>query len=104
MATYVHVADEDSVAPGKMKCVRTGDRRIALFNEKGMVVAYDDYCTHSGAPVSDGSYENGVVTCPWHGAQFRVGDGKALTPPAGGNLRCYPVRVVDGAIEIEIDE
>jgi nitrite reductase/ring-hydroxylating ferredoxin subunit len=104
MASYVHVADEGNVAPGKMKCVRIGDRRIALFNESGTVVAYDDYCTHSGAPVSDGSYENGVVTCPWHGAQFRVEDGKALTPPAGGNLRCYPVRVVAGAIEVEIDE
>ena len=104
MATYMTVADECDVGPGKMKCVRIGDRRLALFNEKGTVVAYDDYCTHVGGPVSEGSYENGVVTCPWHGAQFRVEDGKALTPPAGGNLRCYAVRVDAGAIEVEIDE
>ena len=104
MATYVKVADEGDVAVGRVTCVRTGDRRIALFNENGTLVAYDDRCTHVGGPVSEGSFENGIVTCPWHGAQFRVEDGKALTPPAGGDLRRYPVRVEAGAIEVEIDE
>ena len=104
MASYVRVANEGDVAPGKVKCVRTGDRRVAVFNQNGTLLAYDDYCTHVGGPVSEGSYEEGIVTCPWHGAQFRVEDGKALTPPAGGNLRRYPVRVEAGAIEIEIDD
>jgi len=104
MASFVKVANEGDVAPGRVKCVRTGDRRIALFNESGTLRAYDDYCTHVGGPVSAGPFENGVATCPWHGAQFRVADGKALTPPAGGNLRRYPLRVTAGAIEVEIDE
>ena len=104
MARYVKVAHEGDVAPGRVTCVRTGDRRIALFNENGTLVAYDDYCTHVGGPVSEGLYENGIVTCPWHGAQFRVGDGTALTPPAGGNLRRYPVRVEAGAVEVEIGD
>ena len=104
MASFVKVANEGDVAPGTVKCVRTGDRRIALFNESGTLRAYDDYCTHVGGPVSAGPFENGVATCPWHGAQFRVADGKALTPPAGGNLRRYPLRVTAGAIEVEIDE
>ena len=104
MASYVKVGNDGDVAPGTVKCVRIGDRKIALFNENGTLVAFDDACTHVGGPVSEGSYENGIVTCPWHGAQFRVEDGTALTPPAGGNLRRYPVRVEAGAIEIEIDE
>ena len=104
MASFVKVANEGDVAPGTVKCVRTGDRRIALFNESGTLRAYDDYCTHVGGPVSAGPFENGVATCPWHGAQFRVADGKALTPPAGGDLRRYPLRVTAGAIEVEIDE
>ena len=104
MASFVKVANDGDVALGTVKCVRTGDRKIALFNEHGTLVAYDDYCTHVGGPVSEGSYENGIVTCPWHGAQFRVEDGKALTAPAGRNLRRYPVRVDAGVVEIEIDE
>ena len=104
MASYVKVGDEGDVAPGAVKCVRVGDRKIALFNENGTLVAYDDACTHVGGPVSEGLCENGIVTCPWHGAQFRIADGTALAPPAGGNLRGYPVRVEAGAIEIELDE
>ncbi len=61
MASYVKVANEGDVAPGRVKCVRTGDRRIALFNENGTLVAYDDYCTHVGGQVSEGLFENGDV-------------------------------------------
>ena len=104
MVSFVKVANDGDVAPGTVKCVRTADRKIALFNENGTLVAYDDYCTHVGGPVSAGSYENGVATCPWHGAQFRVADGKPLTPPAGGNLRRYAVRVDAGVVEIAIEE
>ena len=67
MASYVKVADEGDVAPGTAKCVRTGDRRIALFNENGTLVAYDDACTHVGGPVSEGLCENGIVTCATEG-------------------------------------
>ena len=84
MANFVKVAGDGEVALGTVKCVRVGDRTIALFNENGTLQAYDDYCTHVGGPVSRGSYENGIVTCPWHGAQFRVEDGKALTPRRAG--------------------
>jgi nitrite reductase/ring-hydroxylating ferredoxin subunit len=104
MGSYVKVGSEGDVAPGTVKCVRTGDRRIALFNERGTLVAYDDACTHVGGPLSEGSCEDGTITCLWHGAKFRIADGEPLTPPAGGKLRSYCVRVRAGAIEIEIDE
>ena len=104
MASYVKVGNDGDVAPGTVKCVTAGDRRIALFNENGTLVALDDACTHVGGPLSEGLCENGVVTCPWHGAQFRIEDGTALSPPASGNVRRYPVRVEEGAIAIEIGE
>ena len=104
MASYVRVGNDGDVAPGTVKCIRIGDRRIALFNEHGTLVAFDDACTHVGGPLSEGLCEDGIVTCPWHSAQFRIVDGTALTPPAGGNLHRYPVRVDAGAIEIEFGE
>ncbi len=103
MGQYVRIGEVGDVAPGKVKCVRTGDRKIALFNENGTFLAYDDYCTHVGGPLSQGSCEDGVVTCLWHGAQFRVADGAPLIPPAGGRLRPHPLRITDGIVEIEID-
>jgi nitrite reductase/ring-hydroxylating ferredoxin subunit len=104
MRRFVRVAEEGDVQPGKVKGVRLADRKIALFNEDGVVRAYEDYCTHTGGPLTQGSCEGGVVTCLWHGAQFRISDGAPLTPPAGGRLRAYAVRVAHGEIEVEIED
>ena len=101
---WVRIGDAADVPPGKVRCMRLADRKIAVFNENGALLAYDDYCTHVGGPLTQGTYENGVVTCLWHGAQFRVADGAPLTPPAGGRLRPYPLRVRDGAIEIDLGD
>lgn len=104
MGRFVKIADEREVPPGRVKGVRLADRKIALFNENGVILAYEDYCTHTGGPLTQGSCEDGVVTCLWHGAQFRIADGTPLTPPAGGRLRAYAVRVSEGAVEIELDD
>ena len=104
MAQFVNVGSADSVKPGRSKLVMAAGRRIALFNDGGTVYALDDTCTHVGGPLSEGMCEAGVVTCPWHGAQFRIRDGLVLGPPARRNIQCYPVRVVDGALEIEITD
>ncbi len=104
MGDWVRLGDAADVPPGKVRCLRLADRKVAVFNENGALLAYDDYCTHVGGPLTQGTYENGVVTCLWHGAQFRVADGAPLTPPAGGRLRAYPLRVRDGAIEIDLGD
>ena len=104
MRQFVKVAEDGDIQPGKVMGVRLADRRIALFNEGGVIFAYEDYCTHTGGPLTQGSCEGGVVTGLWHGAQFRISDGAPLTPPAGGRLRGYAVRQAGGVIEIEIED
>lgn len=104
MGHWVRIATETDVAPGKVACARVGGRKVALFNQEGVYRAYDDYCTHNGGPLTQGTCEDGVVTCLWHGAQFRVSDGAPLTPPAGGRLRAHSVRLVGSVIEVEFDD
>ena len=104
MGEWVKIGEAGDVAPGQATCVRLADRKVALFNEHGTYRAYDDYCTHNGGPLTQGSCEDGVVTCLWHGAQFRVADGAPLTPPAGVRLRGHPLRVVVGVIEVQLDD
>ena len=92
------------MGPGRAKRVYVGDRRIAVFNDRGTLHAVDDMCTHVGGPLSEGLCEDGVVTCPWHGARFRLRDGQGLpSPPVYRRLQTYPVDVVDGVIMIEVD-
>jgi nitrite reductase/ring-hydroxylating ferredoxin subunit len=43
-----------------------------------------------------------VVECPWHGSRFDLASGAALTLPAVRPVKAYPVREVDGALEVEL--
>ena len=104
MPRFVTVAKEGSLALGRSKCVFVRDRRIAVFNDGGTLRAVDDSCTHSGASLSEGLCEDGVVTCPWHGGQFRLSDGRGLGPPAYRRLQTYPVHVAGGVIQVEVDD
>ena len=45
---------------------------------------------------------DGCVVCPWHGAEFDLSTGKALTPPAVEDVRSYSVVVSGEDISIEI--
>ena len=101
MAAYVKVANADDLQPGQAKLVSAGDQQVALFNVGGICYAIDDTCTHRGGPLSEGTLEGDVVTCPWHGARFCVADGQVQGPPAHESVTSYPVRVTDGSIEIE---
>ena len=102
MGRIVTVADAESFGPGKCKKVYAGDLRIAVFNHGGTLHAIDDTCTHVGGSLSEGLCEDGIVTCPWHGAQFRLSDGQGLGPPANRGVTVYPIRVTKGVIEVEI--
>lgn len=104
MAREVTVARAESFGPGARKKVFARDRRIAVFNDAGNLHAVDDACTHSGGSLFEGPCENGIVTCPWHGGQFRLSDGKGLAPPAYRGLTVYPVSVADGVVVVRIDD
>ena len=101
MAAFVKVANADDLQPGQAMVVMAGDQQVALFNVGGTCYAIDDTCTHRGGPLSEGTLEDDVVTCPWHSARFCVRDGQVQGPPAQASVTSYPVRVTNGSIEIE---
>ena len=104
MPRIITVADAENFGPGKRKKVFVGDGRIAVVNDAGTIHAVDDTCTHVGGSLSEGSCENGVITCPWHGAQFRLRDGEGLGPPAYRALTVYPVAVNNGVVAVTVSD
>ena len=77
-------------------------QKIALFRVGQAFHALSDTCTHRGGPLSEGTVEGAEVTCPWHGARFDIKTGAVMGPPAGREVRSYPVRVTGADIEIEV--
>ena len=62
--------------------------------------AIGDVCSHDDGPVGEGEIEGYEIICPRHGARFDVRNGKVLALPAFVDIPSYPVRVIDGQIEI----
>ena len=91
------------ITPGKMIKVSIDGRDILVANIDGVYCASDDSCTHSGASLSEGKLENGVVTCGWHAAQFDCKTGKLVKFPAKiRDLTSYKVIVESNDVFVEV--
>lgn len=102
MPVYIKVASTDEVEPGRGKLVAIQGKDIALFNVDEKYYAIDNTCTHRGGPLAEGIVVGDEVTCPLHGAKFKVTSGEVCGPPAGKGVRNYNLRVSGSDIEIEL--
>lgn len=102
MAEYVKVGQANEIEPNQSKLVEVQGKKIALFNVDGKFYAIDDTCTHRGGPLSEGELEGDEVTCPWHGAKYKVTSGEVLSPPAPQAVGFYKVRVNGPDLELEL--
>ncbi|MBX9638561.1 MAG: non-heme iron oxygenase ferredoxin subunit [Mycobacteriaceae bacterium] len=100
---YVVVAQLSQLSTGRGYPVMVDKSAVALFLVDERVHAIDDRCTHAGASLAAGEVCDGEVTCPRHGAVFDVRSGEAIGPPAEDDVATWPVRVVDGRVEIGIE-
>ena len=80
------------VPPGCAKEVEVEGKALSVFNVNGTFYALDDICPHKGGPLSEGSLEGTVVTCPWHGWKFDVQTGISPINPQA-QTQTYPVKV-----------
>jgi len=79
------------VPPGSVLLV--GD--VAVFNVDGGFCATQATCPHRQGALSEGTIDGSTVTCPLHGAQFKVWTGAVLRGPAKDPLKTYTV-TIDG--------
>ena len=101
--TKIIAGKTSDITPGKMIKVSVDGREILVANIDGVYCATDDSCTHSGASLSEGKLENGIVTCGWHAAQFDCKNGKLVKFPAKiRDLTSYKVSVESDDVFIEV--
>lgn len=83
---FVAVLDASELPRGTMRRVTSGDLDILLANTPEGVVAVDDRCPHMAAPLSIGTLEGCVVSCPLHEGQFDMCRGDPVRMPTTGGL------------------
>ncbi|MBX3049235.1 MAG: non-heme iron oxygenase ferredoxin subunit [Anaerolineales bacterium] len=99
---FVAVGAADELANGQRLFVEIDDYSILVFNIAGEFFAIGDICSHDNGPLGDGELEGNEVICPRHGARFDVRNGEVKALPAVVDIPAYPVRVVDGQIEVGV--
>jgi len=101
MGDFVKVATKSEIVPGSAKKIEVNGKEVALFNIDGNFYAVDETCSHRGGPLSEGSVEEKVVTCPWHGWQYDVTTGACLTNPSVSQNK-YDVKVEGNDILVSV--
>jgi nitrite reductase/ring-hydroxylating ferredoxin subunit len=102
---------------GAIRVVKAGRREIGVIRWRGHLYAVRNVCAHQRGPVCRGWLtsrltasapgtmevrdEAPVIACPWHGWEFDVQSGRALSDERYA-LRTYPVRVEQGRVVVEL--
>ncbi|PYV15944.1 MAG: hypothetical protein DMG21_13305 [Acidobacteria bacterium] len=90
MAQFLKVANLSELPAGSAKAVEVAGKAVALFNVEGKIYALDNTCRHRGGPLGEGFVEGDIVTCPWHGWQYKIPSGECLDD-ASIKVAAYPV-------------
>jgi len=99
---FVEIAPADELPNGERLFVEIEGKPLVIFNIAGQFFSIGDVCSHDDGPVGEGDIEGKNIVCPRHGAEFDIRTGQAVQLPAVVDIPAYPVRVVDGMIEVGI--
>jgi len=80
------------------------DGKVLLVNDGSGIHALGHACTHFGAPLKNGVVHDGRITCPWHGACFKVSTGDVEDAPALDPIAKFKIVEKSDGIYIEGDE
>jgi nitrite reductase/ring-hydroxylating ferredoxin subunit len=98
---WITVGPPDTIPDQRARIVSSPNgERIAVFRNGNQIGALTNVCAHQNGPIGEGCIRQGLVTCPWHGYEYRLEDGCA-PPPFTEKLATYRVRLRDGVIEVD---
>ncbi|MEO9806204.1 MAG: thiamine pyrophosphate-binding protein [Reichenbachiella sp.] len=95
--------DKTELPEGRVMTVTAGHKGICLTHFEGKYSALDNQCPHQKGPLGEGSIEDGVLRCPWHGWDFHPCTGKAPGFDDGG-VPTYQLKEEGSAIYVGLEE
>ncbi len=100
---YKVLESKKDLPEGRVKTVTANHQGICLTHYKGKFSALDNRCPHQGGPLGEGSIENGMLRCPWHGWDFDPCTG---LPPGGydDGVKTFEVKEEGDAVFVGVEE
>lgn len=99
---WIDVCDPADIPDGRavIAPLPSGDR-VAIFRKGARLHAIENACRHQNGPLGEGCLKDGLVTCPWHGWQYRPEDGLS-PPPYSERVATYDVKIAGGRVFVRI--
>ncbi len=94
------VLEPEELPDGRVKPVTCQRLTLCLTRLGERYGALDNRCPHQGGPLGEGSIENGLLRCPWHGWDYDPISGKA--PGFDDGVRTFPVEVRNDGIYVQL--
>jgi nitrite reductase/ring-hydroxylating ferredoxin subunit/uncharacterized membrane protein len=79
---------------------RAGEIDLVIVRKGQRLHALGGICSHYGGPLWEGEVKDGCISCPWHGSEFQLEDGKPCHGPATYAQPLFEARVRDGQVEV----
>jgi len=95
--------DLDELPEGRVMPKAIGVHSVCITHFEGEYAALLNKCPHQGGPLGEGSIENGMLRCPWHGWDYHPTTG---SPPDGYGdcVPVFPVEIRDDGIYVGVAE
>lgn len=101
MSEWINVFNENALMNGENSVIDVDGTEVAVFKIDNEFYAIEDVCSHDGTEIASGELDGDEIICPRHGARFCVKTGAVKSAPAYEDIHSYPVRIVDGMVQIK---
>ena len=99
---WTKVLDAGDLPDGRVKPVTCRHRTLCMTHHEGKYGALDNKCPHQGGPLGEGSIENGLLRCPWHGWDYDPITGKA--PGYDDGVETFEVEVREDGVWVGVPD
>ena len=100
--TFYKIAAIQDIPNNERLFIEINGLPIVIYSLNGEFYATSDECSHDKGPIGEGQLDGFEIICPRHGARFDIRNGKVTRLPAARNIPSYPVKVIDGYLNIGI--
>ncbi|MFV0277579.1 MAG: Rieske (2Fe-2S) protein [Parahaliea sp.] len=103
MENFQAVFAAEELGSNSSRAVEIDGVKVLVCNAGGEFYAVINQCTHQAAELDGGRIRNCFISCPLHGARFDLRDGSTKGQLTQVPLKTFPVRVVDGQVEVAVN-
>ncbi len=100
--SFSAVTSVDNIAEKDFSCFNVNGVAIVVCRFRGEYFALENKCSHALSSFDEGRMRGYRMMCPLHGGTFDIRDGSPTGAPATRPIQSYPLRIIDGMIEVDV--